>query len=889
MKKKFLSVLGLVAIFFTLVPMTAFAVPLTLTVNALTTDDTTPALTGNVSDNASTLSVVIKQGGVAVGNPYTATNNANGTWTLANNTIAALAVGTYVAEVTATPVLPAVPVTVTGQLVIADPISVSTYTLNGSLVSPYTWSFDPTSSLNAEEYLTINYSLSIAPESLDVNIKNSSDEIVKYFTATPGNLQTGSFVWDGVSSNKLVEPGNYKVIISSTKTGFQDVTVTKYINVQYINAEKPAISSINVNPSSFNPESEDTFIQFTNTKEADITVEIRDSVGETKRIFSNYSNDNYTSGSTHSIPWDGTDDSGNRLSNSTYKVFVIARNTYGVDLKQSDVVVTGTTSTNPTSNDHISGISFNPSSIFKPGVDDELLVEYDVLPTKLDELKIYAVRGSEQIELSAETNVSKESNLEVTWDGMKNDGDYADEGTWKIQFKSKLGATNLIAAKSIEIRYDKPTINDFFVSHTKFDNDLGEYTYAVFRVDKDAKVTLYEMQGSSEDDTIEEDMEVSGGHWYAIQWDGGSYDYSDSVSLKLKVMNQGNENIFNTEKISVDLAENTTSSSKSRISNYSIDPIVTDGNMAMEVFYELDDDATVTVSVLKGKSTTGSNVIDLVNSQEQTAGSHTISWNGRDKNDNKLSKGIYTLKIVSKKSSTDTKYVYFVVGTVGDVSGSSTSSSSSSGNGISSAVTVDGGGTGNVSAQNRCANFTDVDVNSNLCTAITWAKSKGIFSGYSDGSFRAYQTINRAEALKVILVALNVSVPTSVSGNLGFNDVKIGEWYMAYIKTAKDRGIFSGDSGKSTARPDANVNRVELLKFMFEGLKSAKSYYLKGSCYTSPYSDLDAGAWYYKYACESKQYSLFASPDGYSLDKGAYGTRGEVASALYKLHLAGLL
>jgi len=887
MKKKVLSLLGLVAIFFTLVPMTAFAELTSVTVTALTTDDTTPALAGTVNDGTATISVVIKQGDVAVGAPYTATNNGT-TWTLADNTITpALAVGTYVVEVTATS--GAIVKTGNGQLVIAAPLAINTFTLNGSATSPYTWGFDPDSSDDEEEYLTINYAISTSAGSLSVDIKNSDDVEVKSFNASNTSLQTGNFVWDGQESGNLVEPGTYKVIISASKTGFQPVTETKNVVVNYTNADKPSISGVTIDPSSFNPGTEDAIIEFTNDEESDLTVEIRNDQGEVERTFSNYDDDNYTADSEHSIPWNGEDDSDDRVDNGTYKVVIIARNQYGVDVEQKDVVVTGPNSSGATSNSHISGIDFDPSSSFEPGVDDELVIEFDVLQD-LDELQIYASRGTESVELFDESDVEKENNLEVTWDGMKDDDEYADEGTWKIQFKSKLGSSNLVAADSIDVEYDKPTIGDFFVSHPKFDNDLGEYTYAIFRVNQDARINLYEMDGSSEEDTIEEDMEVSEDQWYAVQWDGGSYDYDDSVGLKLKVMNISNDNIYNTQKVTVDLTENTDTSSKSRISNYSIEPVITNGNETMEVFYELEDDADVTVTIHKGKSTTGTTMIELVDDQSQTSGDHTISWNGKDDDGDKLAKGFYTLKIVSKDSSTDTKYVYFVVGDVGDVSGSGSSSSSSgssSSSKVNANVTVDGGSSGSIGT--KCAGFTDVDASSNLCAAITWTKSEGIFSGYNDGSFKPYQAINRGEALKVIFEALNVSVPTSVSGNLGFTDVKINEWYMPYIKIGKDKGIFNGDSGKSTARPEASVNRVEMLKFIFEGLKSFKSYNLNASCSSISYTDLDGGAWYYKYVCESNKYSLFAPLNSYTFDKGAYGTRGEVASALYKLHSAGLL
>ncbi|MDP2536167.1 Ig-like domain-containing protein [Alteromonas stellipolaris] len=68
----------------------------TVAINDLTTNDTTPELTGTVNDPNAVMVVTID------GNDYTATNNGNGTWTLADNIVALLAEGNYTATVTAT-------------------------------------------------------------------------------------------------------------------------------------------------------------------------------------------------------------------------------------------------------------------------------------------------------------------------------------------------------------------------------------------------------------------------------------------------------------------------------------------------------------------------------------------------------------------------------------------------------------------------------------------------------------------------------------------------------------------------------------------------------------------------------------------------------------------
>lgn len=58
-------------------------------IDALSTADTQPEMTGQINDPNATLSLDVD------GNQYFPTNNGDGTWTLAQGTIAALAIATY--------------------------------------------------------------------------------------------------------------------------------------------------------------------------------------------------------------------------------------------------------------------------------------------------------------------------------------------------------------------------------------------------------------------------------------------------------------------------------------------------------------------------------------------------------------------------------------------------------------------------------------------------------------------------------------------------------------------------------------------------------------------------------------------------------------------------
>jgi len=755
-----------------------------------------------------------------------------------------------------------------------DTLTLSSFTANASGGG----NFDP-SPLGSNETLDIDYSFNQAADTVSVVITNSDNDTYKSFSTS--NSASGIFVWDGEYGIKLVDPGTYTVELTATKSGSTDVTSTKYVTVSYDSANKPTISSLSVSPSSFDPDFEDTEISFTNDKDSYLIVEIQDNDTEI-RDFTGYEYTNYNSNESHTIVWDGKNNSSNEVSVGTYTVYVRAESDYGVVIETLSVNVDDDLGNLSSSNSHIGDISFSPST-FEPAEDDEVEIEFDV-NKDLDELRIVAVYGSQEIELYDESDVDEENNVQIFWDGTDDDDDYVAQGTWKIVFYSEVGSTHLEAAKTIDVEYEKPQIDDLYLSKDKFDNDLGEFTYVLFRVDSDALVDIYVLEDGDEDDEITEDMEVEADRWYAVEWDGGGYDYDDDLDIKLIAKNTVNEDIYDSEKISVDLAEDDVSSSKSNVTEDFISPVLTDGTEYMSLYYNLEDDADVTITIHKGTSTSGSKMIELIDVNDQDSGDHEILWDGRDDDGDKLNKGIYTYKIVSKLSSTETESGHFIVGTVGDIDGGA-SSSSDDDDKIGPNVIVDGYGSYDYYASGEyCAGYTDVYSNSLYCDAIAWTTSERIFLGYSDNTFKPYDPINRVELLKVILEAYNANILPDDGTNLGFIDVTVGAWYMPYIRTGKALGVFHGDLGYYTARPGDTVNRVEALKMIFETLDAQQNYDM-GICSTN-YEDVPYYAWYYDYACESYKYNLFV---GTYLYPSSSATRGEVAELLYKMHNVGVI
>lgn len=734
---------------------------------------------------------------------------------------------------------------------------------------------------NQPDDIEFSYQLGVDPTSVSLKIEDLNGNQVAGIQENGD--QNHVFQWSGKNGGRYVEPGIYTAILTIGVNGNSTV-LEKDFTIRYQNVERPQISNLTVAPLSFDPDTELQTISFTNTRLANIKVEIRNANGLTLRTFDNYKGaTDYPANTTHKIEWDGFNTDGNaKLGVGTYKLVVIVNDdNRGVSMEVKDVNINDNGGDIPNSNAHIENISCKPSSGFEPAVDEEMDCEADTKVDGLD-VKVFAIRGQEEIELFDEQDIDKDKDsIQFAWNGTDDNDDYVDAGTWRIEFRSDLDGRKLVAAINRTVEYQKPSIDEFLLSKTKIDNDIDEVTYALIKLNDPGEITLNYILDGDEDDEIVEEMEVEKDKWYAIEIDGSGFDYEDDLDIQLTAANEVKIEENTKRKISFDLAEEKVSSTKANLTHDYIYPVVTECNEEMEIGYTLEDPADVVVSIHKGKSGSGSKVIELVNQKDQDAGNYSYTWNCKSENGSKLSNGFYTYKIESKDRSTDTEEGIFVVGEVGGVEGSSKGNDSNNNDDNSEPIFPP------VVIANRCAGFTDVDENSQYCAALVWAKSSGVIQGYSDGRFGLFDPINRVELLKVALEASNLG-SSATSGNLGYIDVIPGAWYMPYLQRGQELAIFVGDAGRGTARPGDTVNKVESLKITLESLRIATGYQFAST--PSRYSDVQASDWFFKYVGESDRYTLYNSVgNGTQFVPGVLVNRGDVVQMLYRLHSAGLL
>lgn len=114
--------------------------------------------------------------------------------------------------------------------------------------------------------------------------------------------------------------------------------------------------------------------------------------------------------------------------------------------------------------------------------------------------------------------------------------------------------------------------------------------------------------------------------------------------------------------------------------------------------------------------------------------------------------------------------------------------------------------------EKKKAKFKDLSDKNDNYDAIQYLYDKSVVQGYEDGTFKADNTINRAEFLKILMELSDYEL----SGENCFNDVE-SQWFASYVCTAANLGVVEGyDDG--TFRPERAINFAEASKIIVNTL-----------------------------------------------------------------------
>lgn len=94
---------------------------------------------------------------------------------------------------------------------------------------------------------------------------------------------------------------------------------------------------------------------------------------------------------------------------------------------------------------------------------------------------------------------------------------------------------------------------------------------------------------------------------------------------------------------------------------------------------------------------------------------------------------------------------------------------------------------------------------------IRYVTCEGIASGYGDGTFRPNKNITRAEFSKMVAIGFNVAAFTPAVPT--YSDVPASYWAYRYIEGLTAAGVVSG-FGNGQFRPNDQLNRAQMVKMV---------------------------------------------------------------------------
>lgn len=170
--------------------------------------------------------------------------------------------------------------------------------------------------------------------------------------------------------------------------------------------------------------------------------------------------------------------------------------------------------------------------------------------------------------------------------------------------------------------------------------------------------------------------------------------------------------------------------------------------------------------------------------------------------------------------------------------------------------------------------FSDLEVEDINFPAIDYLYDEGVLAGYSDGTFKPDNTVNRAELLKILVEGQGVTPDENTYKNC-FPDVTT-DWYAKYVCYAKEKG-WVGGYPDGTFRPADSVNKVEALKMLLNSQDIDTE-----TPEEKPFTDVSTTDWFAPYVATAQSLDLLEET-GYSFSPDSDRSRAGIAEELYRL------
>jgi len=176
--------------------------------------------------------------------------------------------------------------------------------------------------------------------------------------------------------------------------------------------------------------------------------------------------------------------------------------------------------------------------------------------------------------------------------------------------------------------------------------------------------------------------------------------------------------------------------------------------------------------------------------------------------------------------------------------------------------------------------FTDVNPGDKYYLGITYLEQEGILKGYEDGSFHPNNSIEKSEALAIIMKAiLNDEDIEKEIDKKPFKDVEIDSWYAIYANKAKELGIINGNQ-EGVLEPNKFINLAETIKILLKSDQPEKTY---ENNYSFMFLDTPDTEWFTPYTSSAAAKTLINVYSSDTVNPGQEMSRAYTAEILYRL------
>lgn len=744
----------------------------------------------------------------------------------------------------------------------------------------------PTAFVPGVGQTTITYTLARSVTQFRLDIRNQSGVTVATSQQASLNSGTYNFVWNGVSGLNSAVPGLYTFVFQASN---ENPVTSGSVTIATAPQNAPVITDLGPNPTQLQPSSGTTFSYLlTQDSYVDLTI-LNGNVTVRRLLVSGSQYNGFAAGANNYVNtkfWDGKNNDGYLVGSGIYTYTIEARNTNGTAVSRS-----GSLTVLPVSNQllTVSNLSSDPTT-FNPDLYNNnssnlrFTLNRDALVT------VTVTRQSDGVFIRTLATAQPFSTgpQYVPWNGADQNGILVPNGRYNFRVLatdtrgSQYGEASATGTVSVNRAHADPLPPSLDVSNASADpnpfNADTQNTQLRFSLNQDAYVTITVTRAS---DSVFIKTLTSNQYFYtgsnSVTWGGtdqngsivpyGVYNFrvdannsqygNDSVTGNVTVNRNGGNNCYGSN------CSGTLQITYSEANPVSFNPNTEKTNID---FTTNVTPSTVTARIYRNNDNTFIKELAIY-----TRGTNTYraEWNGKDSNNYVVPNDTYTYRIDASYAGQTTQRSgpVFVVNT-------------------------------RVSVEGNCGGFPDVPAGSSLCTAVEFVKTRGIFTGYGDGTLQLGRTIERAELLAVVQRAFKFPLETysaSIDGDLGYPDLrnKKTAWYMPYIKTFDKVDVMTGYPQDHTMRPEQVMNAAELYKVFLRAAKATPyniaHFTLSKTVKIAPYDDTPVSRtaqWFLRYA-EFAKVNGIVTTDNFYPGRGI--TRGQVIKLIYDTYRKGLI